>query len=321
MKPIHERYLPFSEAEVEAHLAKPADSQRVQSRNRHGAKYFTDSVDRYVRYAGASPVHERSRRSVKHARQFEKDERFWTTCCLITLEKCASPAKWIELLRKSFGERPPFGRDDSWESLVPTVPAVRLEVPLPSPTAYLDWLKPHIAERNLIPYIIEEACQKRSRLEGFTHADAIVVCEETGFSIVVEAKATSDVSCQVSFDLMRNQIARNIDAMLEDPETGQEPPLSKRDARKTLFLLLTPQIFKENPASRLYGWLMREYCSNPDALRRDLPHRTEIDPARWVDLSRRLGWLTWEDCNNALPGACPWLVTETDHSDFVPAPQ
>jgi hypothetical protein len=38
---------------------------------------------------------------------------------------------------------------------------------------------------------------------------------------------------------------------------------------------------------------------------RDLtPHRSEADLA---SVTRWLGWLTWEDCNRVLPGACPWL--------------
>jgi hypothetical protein len=25
---------------------------------------------------------------------------------------------------------------------------------------------------------------------------------------------------------------------------------------------------------------------------------------------QRLGWLTWEDCNQLHPGACPWLPAQ-----------
>jgi len=57
------------------------------------------------------------------------------------------------------------------------------------------------------------------------------------------------------------------------------------------------------PYSRLYGFLHEEYKQNPDALARDLPHRDE----EWSALARRLGWLTFEDINEVLPGACPWL--------------
>ena len=52
--------------------------------------------------------------------------------------------------------------------------------------------------------------------------------------------------------------------MLEQPKE-QAPPLSKRDPKKTLFVLLTPRMFVENEnwRSRLYGRLMHEYKDDP----------------------------------------------------------
>lgn len=111
----------------------------------------------------------------------------------------------------------------------------------------------------------------------------------------------SDVSKDVSFDAFRNQIARNVDVMLED---GQEPKwLAARNADRSLFALLTPMCFKARPHSRLYGFLYEEYKDHSAALARDLPHRDE----NWPALARRLGWFTFEDIDEALPGACPWL--------------
>jgi hypothetical protein len=52
------------------------------------------------------------------------------------------------------------------------------------------------------------------------------------------------------------------------------------------------------------GWLVRDYRDHPAALQRDLPHRTGTD---FAAVASRLGWLSWEDCNEVLPGACPWL--------------
>lgn len=49
---------------------------------------------------------------------------------------------------------------------------------------------------------------------------------------------------------------------------------------------------------------MHEYRFSPAALARDLPHRKGVD---FAEVSGRLGWLTWEECNRILPGACPWL--------------
>jgi len=80
--------------------------------------------------------------------------------------------------------------------------------------------------------------------------------------------------------------------------------LERRDPDRTLFGLLTPAAFKKYPSSRLYGWLMADYQSSPSALARDLPHRQGVD---WAALSRRIGWVTFEDLEDARSGACPWL--------------
>ncbi|HLK86481.1 MAG TPA: hypothetical protein VKT27_08225 [Candidatus Binataceae bacterium] len=301
---IHHRYLPYSVEEVERHLA-----EGLRTNIREGAKYFSKSIDRYKRYVDdplAFGVD--ARKSTRIARQFEKDEKFWTAACLIGLEKENSAEVWIKLLRKAFrNEDPPnFSCGKRWNQLIPDAPKIRLEVPLPSPPLYLEWLKEHVSLRNLVPYVLEQASHPGVRLEGFTHADAVVVCETTGFSVVIEAKATSDISHGVSFDLMRNQIARIVDAMLERPEMGHRPPLSKRDPDSTVFVLLTPRMFQEKPTSRFYGWLMDDYRTNWHSLKRDLPHRA--DKVDWARLAGRIGWLTWEDCNDVLPKACPWLV-------------
>jgi hypothetical protein len=124
-----------------------------------------------------------------------------------------------------------------------------------------------------------------------------------GFAVLFEAKVLSDTACQVSFDALRNQIARNVDVMLESNNSLPEP-LSLRRPERTLFALLTPEVFRAHPHSRLYGWLMNEYHSEPSALARDIPHRASAD---WPVVARRIGWLTWEDCEGVLPGACPWL--------------
>jgi hypothetical protein len=92
--------------------------------------------------------------------------------------------------------------------------------------------------------------------------------------------------------------------MLETNPNLQKPPLARRDPGRTCFALITPEIFRDRPEGRLHGWLMRDYRSNPISLERDLPHRAGTD---FAQISRRLGWFTWEDFNRALPGSCPWL--------------
>jgi hypothetical protein len=85
------------------------------------------------------------------------------------------------------------------------------------------------------------------------------------------------------------------------------PPLDARRGNRTLFLLLTPRIFKNNPTSRLYGYKFNDYKTDPISISRDLAHRTKED---WKAVSKRLGWLTWEDFRDVSPNCCKWLDRE-----------
>jgi hypothetical protein len=102
---------------------------------------------------------------------------------------------------------------------------------------------------------------------------------------------------------MRNQIARNIDVILEKNQTLCDP-LNKRNPEKTLFLLITPKVFKDNPTTRLYGFKFNEYKQIPGSLSRDLPHRSDAD---LDNASNRMGWLSWEDFKSVNEGCCKWL--------------
>jgi hypothetical protein len=51
--------------------------------------------------------------------------------------------------------------------------------------------------------------------------------------------------------------------------------------------------------------LIREYAGDPSAIQRDLPH---LDGLTCAALSRRVGWLTFEDLGWAWPTVCPRLT-------------
>lgn len=148
-----------------------------------------------------------------------------------------------------------------------------------------------------------DSTDAKVNLEGPTNVDAMLLNSKNGFAVVIEAKVLSDISYEITYDTMRNQIARNIDVMLEKNNKLCHP-LDKRDPEKTLFLLITPKLFKDNPSSRLYGYKFNEYKTNPESLSGDLPHRTNCD---WPNISRRLGWLTWEDFKSVNNNCCRWL--------------
>jgi hypothetical protein len=152
---------------------------------------------------------------------------------------------------------------------------------------------------HLIPYVLDSNNGHKD-LEGATNVDAMLINPDNGFAVVIEAKVLSDISYQITYDVTRNQIARSIDVMLEkNPHLC--PPLNRRDPDRTLFLLLTPEIFKMNPGSRLYGYKFREYKNDPQSLADDLPHRSGFD---WQSISRRFGWLTWENFKTVDKNCC-----------------
>lgn len=294
---IDHLYLPFSVQQLRQHFLSDPDGHILP---------FLKSAERYHEFLNNHP--DRTRLPLDQSRypcQIEKDERFWTATTLMTFYHSARrQANFAELLSRRFGAIPPIGEIKSWADCLTGTLHLFLEPTLPSPPGYRNWLQQHVRERQFIPYVLDAADSPPGKaLEGPTHVDALVLNEDNGFAVMFEAKVLSDISYQVSYDVRRNQIARNVDVMLER-NSDLSPPLNRRDPHRTLFVLLTPEVFRAYPHSRLYGWLFRDYRSNPDALARDIPHR---DPEDWHRIVQRLAWLTWEDCKAILPEACPWL--------------
>jgi hypothetical protein len=223
----------------------------------------------------------------------------------------------------SLGEQPPVPGFATWADALGDSASLRLyfEVNLPSPAGYRGpdqlTLERHLDERMLaVPSLLRKTttAARRKRLEGTTKVDAVLISGTTHFAVLFEAKVFADMSCGTSYDVMRNQLVRNIDVMLEaNPKLFE--PLKSRAPESTCLVLLTPEVFREDGGrkSRLYGWLYDDYKkTDSELLRHHLPHRSEEDLTTIPD---RLGWLTWEDCNRVRPGACPWL--ETPNSSFA----
>lgn len=299
---MHPRYLPFTEAQLAEHFAPVVGSQPVD----HLA-YYREQARRIAAFESAPPPSgPEARRLIRAARQIEKDERFWTVAALMGLFHSENRVDHLtKALSKALGDDPPLGAFSSWQESLAGPLHLFFEVGLPSPHSYRTWLRQHQRERHFIPYVLEAAEAAGESLEGRTHVDAVLLAEDSGFAVLFEAKVTSDASSQVSFDLMRNQLIRNIDVML-DANPHLEPPLNERDPDNSCFVLLTPELFQKRPDSRLYGRLLLEYQGDPEALARDLPHRPGL---AWPKISKRLGWLSFEECHRIEPTACPWLAT------------
>ena len=311
---LHPTYLPFTADQLREHFA-PVHGAGEEDRH---LRYYRASVEEARKHGelirgGDKPTPAQTRLG----RQMEKDERFWVAAALMSLYHAdggAGRAGLFARLLERAGLRPPPGFP-RWEDALADDLDLFFQVNLPSPGRYRAWLRDHLDERTLVPYLKRQAGTPRARLEGATRADAMLLARQTGAAVIFEAKVLSDISAHVTFDLARNQLARSIDVMLE-ANPALAAPLSLRQPERTFLVLLTPALTQPGPAgdaiskSRLYGWLMPAY-QDPGSplLRQHLPHR---DGAELAAAAARLGWASWEDCNAIAPGACPWLTAAPD---------
>jgi hypothetical protein len=307
---FHHTYLPFTADQLREHFAPVAGPGE---RDRH-LRYYLASVEEARKHdelirGGDKPTPAQTRLG----RQMEKDERFWLATALMSLyhadDGSGRGQRFARLLERA-GLRPPAAFP-SWEDALAGALDLFFEVNLPSPARYRAWLRDHLGERVPIPYLKERAEAPGARLEGATRTDAMLLARESGAAVIFEAKVLSDISTHVTFDLARNQLARNIDVML-DANPALAAPLNLRKPERTFLVLLTPALTQPGRAedaiskSRLYGWLMPAYQDPGDSLlRQHLPHR---DSSELAEAAGRLGWASWEDCHSVAPGACPWLT-------------
>ena len=299
---MHPIYLPFTEEQLLSHFADVRKNGRCV-KNVKRLKYYTDSITRYSRYNNNANRKGKPLKELKLPCQIEKDERFWIASCMMMIFHSQSREhKLIELFKNAHGDAPPIRGLNSWNECFAGELHLFFEPNLPSPDSYKKWLRKNLNKRQFIPYVLDSA-KGKVNLEGATNVDAILLNSENGFAVIIEAKVLSDISYEITYDTMRNQIARNIDVMLEENKELCHP-LDKREPEKTLFLLITPKLFKDYPSSRLYGYKFKEYKKEPKSLAHDLPHRENCN---WEEISSRLGWLTWEDFRVVDKNCCLWL--------------
>lgn len=303
---INPKYLPFTEQQLADHFVPGADVAA------HLA-YYSASAERAAALEANPPAGTPAqiRRAIRWGRQMEKDEKFWVAATLMHLFHAPNRVTLLaETLRNCLGNTPPDSLP-RWEAALGQKQSLYFEASLPSPAAYRARLAGQLDDRILVPYLREAAKRSGRAREGPTVADAVLICPDTGLAVIFEAKVVSDISTGVQFDVLRNQIARTIDVMLDSPRQDRNPrrqsPLSRRSPKRTCYVLITPEIFRQNPDSRLYGWLLPAYQRDQALLQRHLPHRQLAD---LESVPNRLGWLTWEACNRLHPGACPWLSAQ-----------
>jgi hypothetical protein len=305
--PIHPTYLPFEAETLRKHFADVSGSRMDDARH---LRYYQKSAAHHGKLRASesslpAPTAAERRRLETYGHQMQKDERFWVVTALKTVfDSDDRVAAFAELFRLGTGGEP---EGATWLQLLGDPADLRLyfEVNLPAPERYLDSFRETAGSRVFLPWLRDLARSRAgARLEGTTKVDAMLVSCSTGFAAAFEAKVLSDVSTHTTYDPTRNQLARLVDVLLDHNPKLHGQGLADRRPEKTFLFLLTPKVFQDKRHTRLYGELLRGYKADPGLLREHLPHRDDKEIQR---AAGRLGWLTWEDCNEVVPGACSWL--------------
>ncbi|MFW9974199.1 MAG: hypothetical protein ACFFDQ_02885, partial [Candidatus Thorarchaeota archaeon] len=204
-------YLPFTEGQLMNHFAKVKYRGECVSNDQH-LSYYKNSIQLYHQYLADTPDQKGKPLSkMKKPCQIEKDERFWTASCMMTM---FYDERRLQMLQKlfidTFGENPPLAGLQSWRECLDGELALFFETTLPTPPSYKTWLSQNLNMRQFIPHVLNSAHGKKN-LEGPTHVDALLINPNNGFAVLIETKVLSDISNQNTYDATRNQMARIID--------------------------------------------------------------------------------------------------------------
>ncbi|HOJ65241.1 MAG TPA: hypothetical protein PLE45_12565 [Spirochaetota bacterium] len=143
--------------------------------------------------------------------QIEKEERFWTTDCMMTIFYSQNRNRYItKLFNKAYGDIPPFREITSCKECFGEELLLFFEPNLPSPSSYIEWLQNNLAKRQFIPYVLDNA-EGKVNLEGTASVYALFLNPKNGFAVIIEAKVLSHIFYEITYDTMRNQylILRN----------------------------------------------------------------------------------------------------------------
>ena len=200
----------------------------------------------------------------------------WVTWSTMRLLERQPADKWWRVVVEA-AERD-AGSSHRWMALR-TPPNVELWRSVPSPEAYEAASRRRMAESDVEEWRTRSTNARA--VEGSTEVD--LVFDAAAYLVFVEAKLHSDISISTTYDPDRNQIARNIDCVIE--QAGRREPF---------FWMLVDD---RNP-ERLYMELIERYRRNPSELHRLLPHRS-IDTL--TGIVETLAVITWKDLLPAGP--------------------
>lgn len=217
-----------------------------------------------------------------------------------------------ELLSKIFLSRHGSPEPPQFDNLE----GVHLEVKLPEILRYREYVHKTIFKDGAYHLYLDRKRTLETKLEkpkasfeGNTNLDVLIsgTAGNRNIHLFIEAKLMSDISKDVTYVPVRNQIARTIDCAIDLMTKGGNDLDGLRDF---WFILLTPGIFRtdwyggpvDSPfrsfvpeCSRLYCYKMVDYL-DASVLRRDLPHwEGVLTNDDWMLISGHIGWLAYED--------------------------
>jgi len=226
--------------------------------------------------------------------QYYKDEPIITLYTFVTLDRIFQSVSgkdiWSNIFCKAFRDEETQGEVNA---LLGNSCKLTLETPLPTPKEIKDRIIQWVdSNPHPIKYIRDEfvKSQGKSRVEDETMADATLIFEvdnpnasKARAMVCFECKFMSDISSATKYHYARNQIARDVDlGRLLYPD-------------RFYFILVTPSTFMDG-GSRFYSYKMRDYQGeNVQTLKRDLLFGDDLPDEEIAKLSRRIGWISWED--------------------------
>lgn len=193
-----------------------------------------------------------------------------------------------------------------------SISRIKVEEKLPEIKEYRNYLKNIFKKDNFHLYpdrrkIIENKLKKENAsFEGNTNLDLLIegISNNKKTTIFIEAKFLSDISYQIKYNPVRDQIIRNIDCGIDYVQNKEYAD----NFGDFYFMLLTPKVFRSDKfgknkktelfelgsdSSRLYCYKMNEY-KDFKSLKKLLPHRN-LQNEEWKIISNNIGWLTFED--------------------------
>ena len=194
----------------------------------------------------------------------------WVTWNFFQILQSQYPSGWFGHLVAAARRRNPeliFNFDDQ------LLPTLKLWAAVSAPPLYESRSRARMQGSGNAAWIAR--AEMPDPVEGSSEIDIVLGHEE--YLLYIEAKLGSDISLRTSHDPERNQIARNIDCVME--QAGNRIPM---------FWMLV----RDEDPSRAYVQLMKSYRRNPELLAAALPHR---DPAALRSLARNLAVLLWSD--------------------------